>query len=320
MDLSTSKAGGLRVSRLLSEMERLHQQGLLGHAYLCVGNPLVEGRHFAEEMAQVLLREELAEAGDQKLLHRIQARTHPDIHWVEPRGKLRQIKVEDLKLTLKRIHEKSFEGGWKMVVFLSAERLNPTSGNQLLKSLEEPPPQTLILLVSDAPEQILDTLRSRCQTLHLPRFLGEEPAWRKGLVELLSMGPPRNLRARLERAARFRDFFEEAAKCQVDADRPGDSEEEVSEDVENARMSDARRTMQRTVMSAVEEWYRDVMICKQVQDPVQLRYPAEQQVLQAQAESLPMKSILKIIQNIRTASRRFEGNLPVQVVLEQYVF
>lgn len=304
---------------LLDELQRLYQQGQMGHAYLCVGDPLVEGKAFAEEMAVMILSDP-GGAGDKKLRHRVEARLHPDVHWVEPRGKLRQIKVDDLKITLKRIHEKSFEGGWKLVIFLAAERLNPSSGNKLLKSLEEPPPNTLILLVSDAPEQILDTLRSRCQTLNLPKAVHAEAAWRQGLIELLCMGPPRNLRARLDRAARFRDFFEETAKSQVDLEDKDDSDEEVSEDVENARMSDTRRKMQRTVMSAVEEWYRDVMVCKQVEDPTQLRYPTEKRVLQEQAESLPMKSILKIIQNIRTASRRFDGNLPVQVVLEQFVF
>jgi len=304
---------------LLDELQRLYQQGQMGHAYLCVGSPLVEGKSFAEEMAVMILSDS-GGVGDKKLRHRVEARLHPDVHWVEPRGKLRQIKVDDLKVTLKRIHEKSFEGGWKLVIFLAAERLNPSSGNKLLKSLEEPPPNTLILLVSDAPEQILDTLRSRCQTLSLPKAVHREAPWRQGLIELLCMGPPRNLRARLDRAARFRDFFEEAAKSQVDLEDQGDSEEEVGEDVENARMSDTRRKMQRTVMSAVEEWYRDVMVCKQVEDPSQLRYPTEKRVLQEQAASLPMKSILKIIQNIRTASRRFDGNLPVQVVLEQFVF
>src|SRR5690606_8014919 len=102
---------------LLDEMSRLHTEGLLGHAYLCVGDPLSEGRLFAEEMAALLLSEGEDGAEALKTKHRVDARLHPDVHWVEPRGKLRQIRVEDLKEGLKRIHEKSFEGGWKIVVF-----------------------------------------------------------------------------------------------------------------------------------------------------------------------------------------------------------
>ncbi|WFB35583.1 hypothetical protein P3T73_15630 [Kiritimatiellota bacterium B12222] len=305
---------------VLTEFQRLYRENLLGHAYLCIGDPLAEGKAFSAELAAMLLSEGKPEEERVKMKHRVDARLHPDVHWVEPRGKLRQIKVEDVQLTLKRIHEKSFEGGWKLVVFLSAERLNPSSGNKLLKSLEEPPPKTLILLVSDSPEQLLDTLRSRCQTVHLPRALAEDAPWRRGLVELLCVGPPRNLRARLERAAQFRDFFEVAARYQLDLEDAEASEEEPDEDVEKARMSDARRKMQRAVMVAVEEWYRDVMVCKQVPEPAQLRYESERAVLQQQAEKLPMHAIEKIISNIRTASRRMTGNLPVQVVLEEYVF
>ncbi len=307
---------------LIEELARLHSEGVLGHAYLCVGDPLSEGKYFAEELATLLLSEGEDAEEAVKTKHRVDARLHPDVHWVEPRGKLRQIKVEDLKESLKRIHEKSFEGGWKIVVFLAAERLNPSSGNQLLKTLEEPPPNTLLLLVSDSPEQILDTLRSRCQTLHLPRHLGGEALWRQDLIQLLCMGPPRNLRARLERAARFRDFFEMAAQQQIeleDRESP-DEEAEMEEDVEKARMSDARRKMQRAVLSAVEDWYRDVLICRQSAEGLYLNFPDQREILQEQAANLPPQSIQKIIENIRQTARRFEGNLPVQVVLEQFVF
>lgn len=306
---------------LIDELRSLYEKGLLGHAYLCVGDPLSEGRHFAEEMAVMLLSEGETAEETIKTRHRVDARLHPDVHWVEPRGKLRQIVVEDMQASLKRIHEKSFEGGWKVLIFLSAERLNPNSGNKLLKSLEEPPPRTLILLVSETPEQMLDTLRSRCQTLHLPRMLHADAPWRAPLIELLSMGPPRTLSGRLIRAAQFRDFFDAAAQAQMAVeDALMTEEEEVDDDIENARLSELRRKMQRSVMASVEEWYRDVWVCKQLESDVGLRFPEQQAVLRQQAENLPDKSIQKIIENVRSASRRFEGNLPVQVVLEQFVF
>ncbi len=302
---------------LIGQLTSLHKNGLLGHAYLCVGDPLAEGKRFAEEMVVMLL----AGADPVKAQHRVQSRLHPDVHWVEPRGKLRQILVDDMQEALKQIHEKSFEGGWKVLIFLNAERLNPSSGNKLLKSLEEPPARTLILLVSESPEQILDTLRSRCQTLHLPRQLHEESPWRGALIDLLSEGPPRSLSGRLVRAARFRDFFDEAAQVQMALeDAESAVEEEVDDDVENARMSELRRKMQRAVMATVEAWYRDLLVCKQPNPSAVLRFPEQQEVLRQQAESLPVKSIQKILENIRMASRRFEGNLPVQVILEQFVF
>lgn len=308
---------------LLEDMRRLLDQGNLGHAYLCQGDPLVEGKAFAEELGGLLMSQS-GKSTPEKIQHRVEARSHPDVHWVEPRGKLRQIRVEDVQLALQRIHEKSFEGGWKLVIFMSAERLNPSSGNKLLKSLEEPPANTLILLVSDAAEQLLPTLRSRCQTLNVPKGPAAVGVWRESLIELLSIGPPRSLRARLDRAAMFRDFFDLAAQSQLALEGNESDDEEVDEDVENARESEARRKIQRTVLVAVEEWYRDVMVCKQGGSAETLhetlRYPQQVKILMQQSDSLPLKSIFKIIENIRTAARNLNGNLPVQVVLEQSVF
>jgi len=306
---------------LLEDITRLIREGRLGHAYLLNGDPLEEGRRFAEDLA-VKVFTVGTDASEAKVRHRIEARLHPDVHWVEPRGKLRQIKVEEVSGALKRIHEKSFEGGWKVVVFLGAERVNPSSGNKLLKSLEEPPPDTLILLVSSSPEQLLPTLRSRCQFLAVPKGEMGDAVWLDPLLDLMRQGPPRSLRARLDRAAAFRDFFETAAREQMarEDEASGADEEVVDGDVENARETAVRRQLQRKVMAAVEAWYRDVMVCKNGGGADALRYPQAAEAARAQADSLPMKSILKIMENIRKASRRLDGNLPVQVVLESAVF
>ena len=53
----------------------------------------------------------------------------------------------------------------KCVVLLEADRLNPESSNTLLKSIEEPPPRTIIILVTESAAELLDTIRSRCQRI-----------------------------------------------------------------------------------------------------------------------------------------------------------
>ena len=302
---------------LLDELEGLLKQGRLGHAYICNGDPLLEGKEFAEELALRVLREGREE--DESLLHRVRDRLHPDVTWVEPRGKLRQIKVEDMRRALKRIQEKSFEGGWKVVVFLGADRLNPNSGNTLLKNLEEPPERTLLLLVSQQPSQMLPTLLSRCQMLRIPAVSSKRPVWFGSLEELLRKGPPMTLRARLERAAAFRDFLTSAAQAHLEAD-PVPESEGMEEDVENARETGARRAVQHGVMAAVEQWYRDVLVLQQGGSSGSLFFPESEEELKAQSQALPGHAIEKLIANSRNAARKLEGNLPVQVVLEQFIF
>ncbi len=66
------------------------------------------------------------------------------------------------------------EGAWRVVIVDSADELNVNAANALLKSLEEPPPRTVFLLVSSEPGRLLPTIRSRCRTLDLAP-LGREP-------------------------------------------------------------------------------------------------------------------------------------------------
>ena len=62
---------------------------------------------------------------------------------------------------------KSYEGGWKMMVIWMPEKMNAAAANELLKTLEEPTPQTLLMLVGESDERLLPTIRSRVQTVRL---------------------------------------------------------------------------------------------------------------------------------------------------------
>lgn len=74
-----------------------------------------------------------------------------------------QIGVADAQEIINCLGLKSYEGGWKGVVVWGAEKLNTAAANKLLKMVEEPPDKTLILLITNQEDQVLETLRSRCQ-------------------------------------------------------------------------------------------------------------------------------------------------------------
>ena len=86
---------------------------------------------------------------------------------VEPSGKLRRIKVDDMREADRTLHYTS-DSHYKLCVIADADRLAVESGNAFLKTLEEPPDNTLILLLTTAPEQLLDTIRSR--SVRVPLF------------------------------------------------------------------------------------------------------------------------------------------------------
>jgi len=96
-------------------------------------------------------------------------------HWlnrIEAENKQAQIFASESDEILKKLSLKSSEGGNKITVVWLPEKMNPVCANKLLKLLEEPPEKTVFLLVSEAPEQILQTILSRTQRLNV-RKIGE---------------------------------------------------------------------------------------------------------------------------------------------------
>lgn len=79
-----------------------------------------------------------------------------------------QIGVDEAQDIVKKLSLKSYEGGWKVMLIWMAEKMNSSAANKLLKLIEEPPKQTLFILIAEEEELIMQTIRSRCQTLHFP--------------------------------------------------------------------------------------------------------------------------------------------------------
>jgi DNA polymerase-3 subunit delta' len=77
-----------------------------------------------------------------------------------------EIRVDDAQEILKSLALKSYEGGYKIMIVWMADKMNIAASNKLLKLLEEPPEKTIFILISEQEEDIIQTIRSRCQVLH----------------------------------------------------------------------------------------------------------------------------------------------------------
>lgn len=77
----------------------------------------------------------------------------------------KQIKIAQIREVLERIQTGTHQGGRRVILIAPAEAMNTATANALLKTLEEPPPDTVMILVSSEPERLLPTIRSRCQSL-----------------------------------------------------------------------------------------------------------------------------------------------------------
>jgi len=79
-----------------------------------------------------------------------------------------QIGVDEAQDIVKSLSLKAYEGGFKIMIIWMADKMNTSSSNKLLKLIEEPPEKTVFLLIAEDEEQIIQTIRSRCQILRFP--------------------------------------------------------------------------------------------------------------------------------------------------------
>lgn len=84
-----------------------------------------------------------------------------------------QIGVDESLAVVKKLALKSYEGGYKVMLIWMAEKMNISASNKLLKLIEEPPEKTVFILITEVEEQIIQTIRSRCQILHFPPLAEE---------------------------------------------------------------------------------------------------------------------------------------------------
>ena len=96
-----------------------------------------------------------------------------------------QIGVDEAHDVVKKLALKSYEGGYKVMLIWMAEKMNIAAANKLLKLIEEPPNKTVFILITEDEEQIIQTIRSRCQILHFPPLAEDamaEALVKKGLL------------------------------------------------------------------------------------------------------------------------------------------
>jgi len=138
--------------------------GKTAHAYLFEG---IEG--CGKKMTALAFIEAVFCGGTEGCGHcpscrKISSGRHPDLHLVEPDGAY--IKIDQIRELQRVLAFRPFEATKKACIIDGAERLNPAAGNALLKTLEEPPGNALLILITANPDGVLPTVLSRCQRLH----------------------------------------------------------------------------------------------------------------------------------------------------------
>ncbi len=144
------------------------EQNRMSHAYLLTGaNSPKDTLALALAAAANCLNGRMFGDCDCASCHKVSTGNHPDIEILGEDLKIKSIKIEEIRKLTGGAGLKPYEGKWKVFILQQAGRLTPDASNALLKTLEEPPEHTLLILTAESRSQLLETIQSRCFEIRL---------------------------------------------------------------------------------------------------------------------------------------------------------
>jgi len=143
--------------------------GRMRHAYLFAGAESVGKETLARALAQALCCQhpEHQPCGECSACKRITSGNHPDVLYTQRESDTSALKIEELRLMMQRLALKPFEARYRIAIFRDFDTAQPRAQDALLKTLEEPAPHAILILLAKSLEPILPTITSRAQVLHL---------------------------------------------------------------------------------------------------------------------------------------------------------
>ena len=151
------------------QIQQLLSDERLPHAFLILSKPGLGADLLADWIAAASLCDSKSSrpCGACPSCTLLRSETHPDLHRVEREDGALQVKIDQVRALIDALTFTSYRGGYKVGILSNAETLNASSANAFLKTLEEPPANTLLMLIATPNHRLPATIASRCQRLVL---------------------------------------------------------------------------------------------------------------------------------------------------------
>jgi DNA polymerase-3 subunit delta' len=262
-------------------LQRSLARGRLGHAYLFSGDQVEELESLARTLAKTLNCQKPVEENGMAVdccdecasCRKIDNDTHADIHWARPESKSRQITIDQMRELMREIQLKPTEAQFKVAVIVGADRLNIQAANAFLKTLEEPPKKSILILLSTEPSRLLETIISRCLRVNFSgdgrrELTSSEAAWLEKFSAMA--GEQKTLLGRylladviLQKLNEIRTHVDETLTARSPLQKYDDVEKELRDKWEEelaAAVEAEYRRRRADLLLLVQCWLRDVWL------------------------------------------------------------
>jgi DNA polymerase-3 subunit delta' len=243
----------------------------------------------------------------------------PDLYLYRPEGKLGLHTMEAMRELRDEVYMPPYQSKKKVFVIFSADRMLPPSANALLKTFEEPLLTSVIILVSNHPEKLLATVRSRCQSIHFQDENVKLEKYIAHLAPLLANLPSISPIALLDEVAKLASLMEKDSAV-----------EEVSVKDETAYQKQAREKAGegKEALNQLSEteafftvllgWFRDLHAVHLSLPKSALLLPSEQASLQAWVDTSAIPNLDKVQKLVEKAKAALSRSSPLKNVLESF--
>lgn len=324
----------------VEQIRRGLDRGRLAHAYLVSGPRLEVLEQFALTLAKTINCHQPREMGQSGWplescdtclsCRKVDQANHPDVFWIRAESKSRQIRGEQMGEVLQSIYLKPNEARYKVHVIVAADRLNSTAANKFLKTLEEPPADSVMILLSVAPEQVLETLRSRCQKIVLFSNDVESPnpaevEWLQnfGVAAAADSGGLleryRLLSLLLKQLSEMKDSIEKKLSSESMLETAQDLEPSLREKLENelsAAVEAEYRRQRSEIVQSLQWWLRDIWLQTLQIESKLWTYPQFQESTAQIGSRLQPGEALRNLEEIESTHRLLNTNVQEALALE----
>jgi DNA polymerase-3 subunit delta' len=326
-------------SRIVQLLQRSLERDRLAHAYMFVGGSLTPLADMARTLAKTVncLSPSRRAANGLPLdscdhcdnCRRIDQHNHPDVSWIRPESKSRVITMDVMRELMQTLNLKPTVAAFKVGVLVAADRLNVQAANSFLKTLEEPPPRSLLILLATEPQRMLETILSRCLRLTFAdvgmKFDASHVAWLGSFTNLAAAGAG-GLMARyrllgliMSKLAEQREEIEKALSARSPLERYDDLEpamrEKLEEELKAAIEAEYRR-QRMDLLGVLHWWLRDVWLQSLAAGADMLSFPNLAAAAQAVAKRLSPAEARKNLEEMDRLQRQLHTNVQEALALE----